>query len=113
MLNDETKAVSFSSRIKQLIGDRSVNAFARTIGMNQAAIDRYAKGLREPNAEALRMIAAKCGVSADWLLGLSENPCAEAYTDWRKRAQRAESRLMRLQDAVRSLNRAMGRIEGK
>lgn len=64
----------FSDRIKALIGDGSVSSFARLVGLQQAAVDRYARGIRSPNAEALKTIALKCGVTTDWLLGLSDNP---------------------------------------
>ena len=72
--NDENIKKIFSERIKVLIGDESVSAFSRKIGLNQAAIDRYTKKQRSPNAEALVAISSKCGVSVDWLLGLTNSP---------------------------------------
>lgn len=63
----------FSQRIKTLIGGDSVSSFARRVGLKQASVDRYVKAVHAPNAEALMAIATHCRVTADWLLGLSDN----------------------------------------
>ena len=91
---------SFAERITYLIGENTVTSFARKVKLNQAAVDRYIKGLREPNAEALRKIALACEVTTDWLLGLSENPIGVSNTDWRGRAVRAEQKLARVSKAL-------------
>lgn len=70
--NEEEIKKIFSTRIRELIGDRSVSRFSREIGMKQAAIDRYTKCQRSPAADAIVAIATKCGVSTDWLLGLTD-----------------------------------------
>lgn len=72
--NGEKVSIAFSERIGELIGSGTVTGFARQTGLKQAAIDRYVKGQREPNADALRKIAMSCGVTTDWLLGLSKYP---------------------------------------
>ena len=91
----------FAVRIISLIGDdEAVTTFARRVGLHQAAIDRYIKGLREPNAGALRTISLACGVSADWLLGLSDSPTGEPNSDWRSRAVEAERKLDKVNKAL-------------
>jgi transcriptional regulator with XRE-family HTH domain len=90
----------FAERITNLIGEGTVTSFARRVNLNQAAVDRYVKGLREPNAEALRKIASACEVTTDWLLGLSENPIGVNNADWHSRAIRAEHKLSRVSKAL-------------
>lgn len=90
----------FAERISHLIGERSVSEFARRVSLNQAAIDRYIKGLRQPNADALRRIATVCEVTSDWLLGISDNPFGVNNTDWHSRALKAEQKLERVSKAL-------------
>ena len=68
----------FSSRIRSMIGEGTVSGFARRVGLKQAAIDRYVKCVRSPNIDAVKTIASACGVSADWLIGLTEIPTRTA-----------------------------------
>lgn len=101
MTNGEDLKIVFSNRIKSLIGDETVSAFARRVSLNQAAIDRYIKGARAPAPDALLKISSTCGVSVDWLLGASDTPTGESNTEWRNRALVAEQKLERI-------NRALG-----
>lgn len=96
----EDFSYSFTERIKELIGSSAVSAFARSVGLKQAAIDRYVKGLREPNADALRKISAACGVTTDWLLGVSSTPNGVSDSDWRNRALAAERKLEKVNKAL-------------
>lgn len=59
-------------RVAELRENMSVSAFARKIGLNQKSVDQYVKGERKPSAEFLFAVCSKCGVSADWLLGLTD-----------------------------------------
>lgn len=61
------------SRLRELQGDNSVSAFARYLEMPQKTVDTYIKGERKPSAEFILRVCAKCDVSADWLLGLSDS----------------------------------------
>lgn len=90
----------FAERISKLIGNDSVSQFARKVKLNQAAIDRYIKGLRQPNADALRQIATLCEVTSDWLLGISDNPYGVDNSDWHGRALAAEQKLARVSKAL-------------
>lgn len=90
----------FADRIRNLIGEDSVSNFARRVKLNQAAIDRYIKGLRQPNADALRQIATVCEVTSDWLLGISDNPFGVDNTNWHSRALAAEQKLARVTKAL-------------
>lgn len=98
-LGENSKNI-FAERISELIGGSTVTSFARKVKLNQAAVDRYVKGLREPNADALRTIAKSCEVTTDWLLGISDNPIGVSDTDWRSRALHAEQKLARVSRAL-------------
>lgn len=62
----------FSKRLIELVGNKPVTEFARLVGIPQATIDRYLKMQRSPNGEFIARISKVTGVSADWLLGLSD-----------------------------------------
>ena len=62
---------NFFSRLAKLKGDRSTAAFARDAGIQQQNMDRYLKG-REPTLSAIIQLCRGLGVSADWLLGLTD-----------------------------------------
>ena len=90
----------FLERLNLCRGNMSVSAFARHLGMNQKTLDMYIKGERKPSVELVTTVCAKCGRSADWLLGL-EAGAADDQTNWRSRAIVAEQKLERV-------NRALG-----
>lgn len=41
--------------------------------MPQKTVDTYINGQRKPSVEFIMRVCSKCHVSADWLLGLSED----------------------------------------
>lgn len=51
----------------------SQRELARLCGLGEAQIHRYETGVSDPAAKYLKIIADKLGVSADYLLGLSDN----------------------------------------
>lgn len=62
----------FSTRLKSLRGNESQKAVAARLGVAQQTYGGWEMGQREPSFTALRGIALAFGVSADWLLGLSD-----------------------------------------
>ena len=62
----------FLERLKELQGDGSVAALARRIGIKQNTFDLYIKGRRKPSVELVFSIIHNCGVSFEWLFGLSD-----------------------------------------
>ena len=68
----------FAERFNNLRGEKTQGEFADFIGISRPTVGFYENGERIPDALTLRQIAKKCGVSADWLLALSEvkNPDA-------------------------------------
>jgi transcriptional regulator with XRE-family HTH domain len=58
----------FSERLKSLRGDRNKAEFARVLGIPAPMYHRYEDG-QVPKENNLRVIAERCGVTIDWLLG--------------------------------------------
>ena len=62
-------------RIRSLREERSMSkiAFARLIGSSTGTvINNWEMGTRLPTAYSIFQLAKACGVSADWLLGLTD-----------------------------------------
>lgn len=78
-------ARDFRDRLAGLIAVRglSQSAFARSTGIDRSTLAQLLSELspRLPRAETLAAIATSCGVSTDWLLGLSqrEQPDAPSF----------------------------------
>ena len=73
--NGSAKVVlpEFRAALNVLIGDMTHEEFGEKVGLSDATVGFYAAGKRLPKADRVRQIAEACGVSADWLLGMSEN----------------------------------------
>lgn len=63
----------FSDRLKESIQDRGLTQrmLATRIGTTEVSISRYLKGKRIPSADVLYKLCKALDVSADYLLGLS------------------------------------------
>jgi transcriptional regulator with XRE-family HTH domain len=72
------RASLFRQRLAQAITTSGSNqsALARAVGVNRSTISQLLTGTggRLPNAQVVGECAAALGVSADWLLGLTERP---------------------------------------
>lgn len=62
----------FSERFAELRGEKTQAEFADFLGISRPTVGFYENGTRIPDALVLCQIAERCNVSADWLLGLSE-----------------------------------------
>lgn len=62
----------FLVRLKELQGKESVSAFARHLEMPQTTLNSYVLGRRKPSVELIKRICLKCGVTSDWLIGISD-----------------------------------------
>jgi transcriptional regulator with XRE-family HTH domain len=62
----------FSARIETLRGTKTQKDFARLLGVPINTYTNWTRGIRMPNCDALANICTQLGVSADWLLGLSD-----------------------------------------
>ena len=97
-------AETFALRVKKLIGGGSVAAFARQTGLKQASVDRYVKAAHAPNAEALIAISTCCGVTTDWLLGLSDFPNGSSSNFT------LQNKLLHSEKKLARVNKALGHI---
>lgn len=61
------------SRLRELRGATSQCDFANKIGVKQTSYSSWERGIKDPAAQTVAQIASTFGVSADWLLGLSNN----------------------------------------
>lgn len=62
----------FRDRFRELQGNRSNTEFAAFLGMSRQTVGFYCNGDRIPDALGIKEIAEKCGVSSDWLLGMTD-----------------------------------------
>lgn len=62
----------FTERFRELKGERNDTEFAEFLGISRQTVGFFGNGNRLPDAVRLVKISQKCGVSADWLLGISE-----------------------------------------
>ena len=67
----ETKIVV--RRIKELLGSDTETSMAKFLGIPQVTLNYCLAGKRKPSLELIYHICDKYKVSADWLLGLSED----------------------------------------
>ncbi|GGO50766.1 Helix-turn-helix [Roseovarius pacificus] len=72
------RADLFRTRLSEAIRERDTNqsALARAVGVDRSTISQLLKGegARLPNAQVVGECARALGVSADWLLGLTDRP---------------------------------------
>ena len=69
---EQARPLRFRERFSKLRGDESQKDFATRIGISRPTVGFYENGDRLPQADVLKQIAERCGVSTDWLLGLSD-----------------------------------------
>ena len=62
----EYEFMSFSERLKSLIGEESVSGFARRVDLSEGLIRKYLKG-SEPSLFKANQIAMKANCSLEWL----------------------------------------------
>ncbi|TXR51491.1 helix-turn-helix domain-containing protein [Reinekea thalattae] len=70
----------FADRLKVLIGNASVSAFARKVGLNESLIRKYLNG-SEPTLSRAAKIAQKTAVNVDWLAFGQGSPAQPKLTD--------------------------------
>ena len=106
----------FFDRIDAVRADRTVTEFARDCGINQQTMFNYNKRTRVPSIETLAQICTTNVVSADWLLGFTDErtgtaaPVADAaLTKKIKELEldlaKANARIAGLEFALKSLKR--------
>lgn len=62
----ETSTNTFADRLRELIGDQSVSAFARKVELSEGLIRKYLSG-SEPSLSKANLIARHANCSLEWL----------------------------------------------
>lgn len=68
-MDNKNHIETFAKRLKELIGNESINSVAKKIGLPQATLSRYLLCQREIGLENLCKIADYFGESLDFLTG--------------------------------------------
>ncbi|MCL2223102.1 MAG: helix-turn-helix domain-containing protein [Oscillospiraceae bacterium] len=66
---------TFAARLGELRQEQSMNQrqVANELGVSQAVLSHYENGLREPKLDFVSKVCAYYGVTADYILGLSDD----------------------------------------
>ena len=69
-------------KLEQILEERGLQqkSFAKSLNMATATMNNYVKGRREPDLDMIGKFCDALGVTADYLLGRSDNP-APAVSD--------------------------------
>ena len=68
---------TFKERFHELRGEKTQEKFAKFLGMSRPTVGFYENGDRIPDLKVIINICEKCGVTADWLLGISDIKSAD------------------------------------
>lgn len=78
IIDKRDRAGLFRDRLARAMAEKSVtqSGLAREVGVDRSTVSQLltGQGARLPNAQVVAECAAALGVSADWLLGLTERP---------------------------------------
>ncbi len=67
---------NFQTRLRMIIGDKTVSAFARHVGLSESLIRKYLKG-SDPSLSRAQQIANRTGCSLNWLASGQGRPLNE------------------------------------
>lgn len=106
----------FGERLKQIRTARGLSQkiVADNAGITAAQVSRYEAGLQTPTEDAIRRIAQFLGVSADYLLGLTDDPSpkpGELPEMIKRELQRLESIEEKKRKVVELLQEAIKTLE--
>ena len=104
----------FTKRLRELRGNLSQDDFALKIGTKQTTLSNWERGFREPNFNGLILISTSCEVSADWLLGLTDDRVVASgfggdaeKAEYQKKLSDLEAENISLKGEVRGLQFAL------
>ena len=100
-----------ADRIKEVIAGRSVKSVATEIGIPQTSLNAYMTGRHKITIELIKQISVNFDVSADWLLGLTDDRAggspAVANAEYQKKLSDLEAENISLKGEVRGLQFAL------
>lgn len=65
----------FIARLKEVVGQNSIESFAQQCGINKETLRRYLIGKSVPKIDTAWTIASIAGVSLSWLIGDTNEKC--------------------------------------
>jgi transcriptional regulator with XRE-family HTH domain len=115
---------NFAARLKELRGSISQVEMARKLGTSQTSYSSWELEKKIPMATVVVSVANSFGVSADWLLGLSEHRDGAVQTvtdpaleqkvaDLQAENARLKEELLRLKGENTGLNKALEMLTGR
>lgn len=103
----------FQFRLRELRGNLSQEDFANIIGTKQTTLSNWERGFREPNFSGLALISTSCEVSADWLLGLSDERGGVSSVGGDAEKARMANKIHELEIKVATLENALSLVGGR
>lgn len=100
------------TRVLECKGDRSAASFARMLDMRQQTVDNYLTGRRKFSVEFLASICCSCGVSADWLLGFTDDRTGTAAPATDPAMAEKDAEIERLRGEISGLRYALDAVGG-
>jgi len=78
IMNKRLRSALFRTRLREAMDAKRTtqSGLARAIGVDRSTLSQLLtdEGARLPNAQVVAQCAAELGVSADWMLGLTDKP---------------------------------------
>lgn len=109
MQAENSKKSLFAERLDSMMREKGFNqvSLSEMTGVNQSGISKYVRGDSTPRAGELARMAIVLNVTMDWLWGIDENIVKNdwktKYEQEKKRADKAETELKNLKDALKTL----------
>lgn len=99
-------------RIKEVTAGRSVKSVAEEIGLPQTSLNAYMTGRHKITIELIKQISATFGISADWLLGLSDERGGVSSVGGDAEKARMANKIHELEIKVATLENALSLVGG-
>ena len=100
-------------RIKEVTAGRSVKSVAEEIGLPQTSLNAYMTGRHKITIELIKQISATFGISADWLLGLSDERGGVSSAGGDAEKARMANKIHELEIKVATLENALSLVGGR
>ena len=100
-------------RIKEVMAGRSVKSVATEIGIPQTSLNAYMTGRHKITIELIKQISVNFEVSADWLLGLSDDRGGASSAVGDAEKVQMANKIRELEIKVATLENALSLVGGR